>query len=93
MLVSFFGGEGWSIAQVAKLLSNRVIDNTPDSFLNSFTRLSGLMVQGLGCFFKVSPALNLGKKIPPTSESGFEPQNLLKFCPDYWNLGNQLKAG
>jgi hypothetical protein len=38
---------------------------------------------GLIYFFKVSPALNLGKKISPTAISGLEPQNLLKFCPEY----------
>lgn len=32
---------------------------------------------------KVSLALDLRKKISPTTTSGLEPQNLLKFCPEY----------
>jgi hypothetical protein len=42
-------------------------------FLKGFTRLSELMFQRLGIFFKVSPAFNLGKKILPMTESEFEP--------------------
>lgn len=60
-----------------------LVNNTPDSFLNDSTRLSELTLQGLIYFFKVSPTLNLRKKISPTTTSGLEPQNLLKFCPEY----------
>lgn len=49
------------------------------------------MLQGLIYFFKVSPALNLGKKISPTTTSGLEPQNLFKFCPEYWLENGLIK--
>jgi len=62
--------------------------------LNGFTGLSELMVQGLSYFFKVNSAPNFEKKTPSTVESGFEPQNLLKFCPNYCfkKLANRLTA-
>ena len=57
--------------------------NSPDNFLNGFTRLSGLTVPGSRYFFKVSSTPDLDNKILSTVESGFEAQNLLKFCPEY----------
>jgi len=57
--------------------------NTPDNFLNGFTRLSGLTVPRSGYFFKVSSTPDFDNKILSTTESGFEAQNLLKFCPEY----------
>ena len=53
-------------------LSKLVRINSPDSFLNGFTRLSGLTVPGSSYFFKVSFASDFDNKIPSTVESGFE---------------------
>ncbi|MBC7971421.1 MAG: hypothetical protein H7Z11_15095, partial [Verrucomicrobia bacterium] len=58
-------------------------NNSPDNFLNGFTRLSGLTVPGSSYFFKVSSTPDFDNKILFTAESGFEAQNLLKFCPEY----------
>ena len=60
------------------------INNSPDSFLNGFTRLSGLTVPGSSYFSKVSSTPDFDHKILSTAESGFDAQNLLKFCPEYW---------
>ena len=57
--------------------------NSPDSFLNGFTRLTELTVSGSSYFFKVSSTPDFDNKILSTAESGFEAQNLLKFCPEY----------
>ena len=57
--------------------------NSPDSLLNGFTRLSGLTVSGSSYFFKVSSTPDFDHKILSTAESGFEAQNLLKFCPEH----------
>ena len=57
--------------------------NSPDNFLNGFTRLSGLTVPGPRYFFKVSSTPDFDNKILSTVESGFEAQTLLKFCPEY----------
>jgi len=51
--------------------------------LTGFTRLSGLTVPGSRYFFKVSSTPDFDNKILSTVESGFEAQNLLKFCPEY----------
>ena len=51
--------------------------------MNGFTRLSGLTVPGPRYFFKVSSTPDFDSKILSTAESGFEAQNLLKFCPEY----------
>ena len=59
--------------------------NSPDNFLNGFTRLSGLTVPGSSYFSKVSSTPDFDNKILSTVESGFEAQNLLKFCPEYCN--------
>jgi|GEM_PF-3388998 len=48
------------------------IYNSPDSFLNGSTRLSGLAVPGSSHFIKVSFASDIDKMIPFTVESGFE---------------------
>jgi len=58
-------------------------NNSPDSFLNGFTRLTELTVSGSSYFFKVSSTPDFDNKILSTAESGFEAQNLLKFCPEY----------
>ena len=60
-------------------------NNSPDNFLDGFTRLSGLTVPGSRYFFKVSSTPDFDNKILSTVESGFEAQNLLKFCPEYCN--------
>jgi len=49
-----------------------VLSNSPDSFLNGSTRLSGLAVPGSSHFIKVSFASDIDKMIPFTVESGFE---------------------
>ena len=54
--------------------------------MNGFTRLSGLTVPGSRYFFKVSSTPDFDNKILSTVESGFEAQNLLKFCPEYCNV-------
>ena len=64
-------------------LSVNTYINSPDNFLNGFTRLSGLTVPGSRYFFKVSSTPDFDNKILSTVESGFEAQNLLKFCPEY----------
>jgi len=58
-------------------------NNSQDNFLNGFTRLSGLTVPGSRYFLKVSSTPDFDNKILSTVESGFEAQNLLKFCPEY----------
>ena len=58
-------------------------NNSPDNFLDGFTRLSGLTVPGSRYFFKVSSTPDFDNKILFKVESGFEAQNLLKFCPEY----------
>ena len=69
-----------SVCQACLTLEFILYYNIMDSFLNDSTRLA---VPGLSYFFKVSPAPDFENKIPPTVESGFEPQNLLKIYPKY----------
>ena len=66
-----------------KLFKALILNNSPDNFLNGFTRLSGLTVPGSSYFFKVSSTPDFDNKILSTAESGFEAQTLLKFCPEY----------
>jgi len=60
--------------------------------LNGFTRLSGLSVPGSSYFFKVSSTPDFDNKILSTAESGFEAQNLLKFCPEYCPIQGKEKS-
>ncbi len=69
----------WANSDYIKLLSSKEklktlveFNNTPDSFLNGSTRLSGLAVPGSSHFIKVSFASDIDKMIPFTVESGFE---------------------
>ena len=71
------------LALGAESKSYSMVNNSPDNFLNGFTRPSGLTVPGSRYFFKVSPTPDFDNKILSTVESGFEAQNLLKFCPEY----------
>ena len=76
-------GTNWTIVRQTLFVMLFYI-NSPDNFLNGFTRLSGLAVPGSRYFFKVSSTPDFDNKILSTVESGFEAQNLLKFCPEYW---------
>ena len=71
------------LALGAESKSYSMVNNSPDNFLNGFTRLSGLTVPGSRYFFKISSTPDFDNKILSTVESGFEAQNLLKFCPEY----------
>ena len=44
----------------------------------------GLQFQDRAIFPKLALLLTLINKILSTAESGFDAQNLLKFCPEYW---------
>jgi len=48
------------------------INNSPDSFLNELTRLSGLLLPESSYFIKVSSTPDFDNKILSTVESGFE---------------------
>ena len=71
------------VLRVGSRLTWSYTSNSPDSFLNGFTRLSGLIVLGSSYFSKVSSTPDFDNKILSTAESGFDAQNLLKFCPEY----------
>jgi hypothetical protein len=67
-------------------------NNSPDSFLNGFIRLSGLRVPESSYFSKVSSTPDFDNKILSTVKSGFEAQNSLKFCPEYCSKRLQAKT-
>ena len=61
-----------SIFANAMSFEDRAVNNSPDSFLNGFTRYSGLTVPRSRYFFKVSSIPDFDHKILSTVESGFE---------------------
>jgi hypothetical protein len=59
--------EYWALLGLCILYGVSPFFNTPDSFLNEPTRLSGLAVQKLSYFFKVSMSPDFEKKISTTA--------------------------
>ena len=73
----------WTLDEYHQIIEAGVLLDRQVEFLNGFTRPSGLTVPGSRYFIKVSSTPDFDNKILSTAESGFEAQNLLKFCPEY----------